>query len=80
MSTLHTKTITSVETVAHVYIFTILFTCFMHCNMEQEKELRVAWLVPKESHRGVSASTSVNALKVSLKAAEVGNINGYNIR
>ena len=46
----------------------------------KRKEFRMAWLAPKEMHRGFSAASSVNALKVSLRAAELSHILGHSVR
>ncbi|KAI8780487.1 hypothetical protein BgiBS90_017838, partial [Biomphalaria glabrata] len=53
-----------------------LFLCFMCLRLVQaeeeihKEELRIAWLAPSESFRGITAASSVNVLKYSLMSSQ----------
>ncbi|KAH9518864.1 hypothetical protein Btru_006448 [Bulinus truncatus] len=61
--------------------FTILFRiCVLGQEGHQKQELRIAWLAPRESFRGITAESSVNVLKYGLRSAEYHFLKHHYIR
>ncbi|KAH9518865.1 hypothetical protein Btru_006450 [Bulinus truncatus] len=60
---------------------TILFRiCVLGQEGHQKQELRIAWLAPRESFRGITAESSVNVLKYGLRTAEYQFLKNHNIK
>ncbi|XP_055899776.1 atrial natriuretic peptide receptor 2-like isoform X2 [Biomphalaria glabrata] len=63
-----------------------LFLCFMCLRLVQaeeeihKEELRIAWLAPSESFRGITAASSVNVLKYSLMSSQFAFLKNHYIR
>ena len=61
----------------HVFYFTFAGVA---AGLKRTKEIRIAWLAPKETFIGLSAASSTNTMKIALRNAELNYLKGFYTR